>query len=380
MTKRKKHIISTISLVLFILLFALINTWISKSNSKVKDSDIIRQQLNTALGTAYVYEALLDDGSIICVDYSSEKGAEYFRYYCESDILERIGTVENFILNMSGMVQIDQSLYFFSNVDENGEAANTLFCIDTDTNTLTAHPHNDGSVAGIPIFLYGDDVATMKNVVDGDLIYTFVDWYDRENDEWHQEHLHTYNSETREGSAIVLMYSDETSLYLLLDIYTAPGVYDTWLKQYDFRGNELQSIVLPDKIDDFFQQGRLFKMTVIDDYIYIADVSGYGCLGRIENNSISLIHTEEAMTLSVTSTPPNDRMVFFVRWTNIGYLLDFETGLFSEFELALPEGQSICNFLIADNEIVINCYEDYANTVLYETNLDLVLSNEFSIS
>lgn len=377
MTIMPKKFLPYLAIAIFPVLFVLFMIILmlkfgSESNT------ILARQLKTDSGLTYGYEALLDDGSVICADFLSEQGAQYFRYHLDSDTLEEVGAIENFALNISGMVQVDDGLYFFANVEENGSDTNTLFRIDIENNTLESYSHHDGSVAMIPVFLYGDHVATMKNVVDGDRIYTFVEWYDPEEDTWHQEHLHCYNSDTRTGSAIVLMYSDDHSLYLLLDRYTAPGVYDTWLVQYDFAGKELQSLILPSEIRELFQQGRLFKMVIRNEFIYITDVSGYGYVGKIEAGTISPIHAEDAMVLSATITPSERKMVFFVRWTQSGYVLDTETGEFSPFTLDLPDQQSICNLLVHGDRIVINCYEGYENTVLYETNLDLVLSGAFS--
>lgn len=70
---------------------------------------------------------------------------------------------------------------------------------------------------------------------------------------------------------------------------------------------------------------------------------------------------------------------FFVRSTNTGYALNLETGNFQNFAWSCLK---ISQF--NENNIVINCYGErddgrYDNDILYEVDLDLVLSNSFAV-
>lgn len=348
------------------------------------DTALIRK-LNTASGRGYSYYNLLDDGSLICAEYYS--GAHYYRYYYESDTLTEIGVIEDFALCFGGisMVQIGSSLYFIVTVEKDGEGVNRLFSIDTDSNTISAHPNDDASLWGLSYFRYGDYVATLKNVVDEDnMIYTFVDLYDPEEDVWQKAYQNIFNNETKEGSAIVLIYGTEEYLYLLTDIYSAPRVCETYLKQYDLEGNELASILVPLEVTDYTEY-RPFNMCVADEYFYLGDISNFGYIGKINGTTIEPVYDEAEYNFvqAIPNEPVNNKLVFFIRQTNKCYVLDIKTGEFSTIELELPEDRSICSIIIDGDTVMINCFDDSSekldSSILYITDFDSFLSGVFAV-
>ena len=314
----------------------------------------------------------------MCYNLTVNKGGNWQVFYilpkphCHiKKQISEIGSIERYVLDTGVTALLDDRLYFFAGIlDSQNEIKNTLFSIDLRNKEISSHENPDLSLPGINAYSFGDSIATLKNVRDGNIIETFVDIYNPRNGTWEKRLSNEFNEADKTGSALYVMSTDENYLYVIQDIYDAGECY-SYLVQYDRSFTEKKKLSLQGDLLEFIENsnGRIVELKIWGDFLYLRDLSGSGFLGQFEADGINELKTSSKF-ICATSLYPDSPPVFFIRDSNMVFVLDISTGELSEFPLKTREGHSISQVWSTENGLFISVWD--------ETRLYLQIFSSFS--
>ena len=315
--------------------------------------------LSDSLYDPPVYFGYFEDGTLLY--YQQENGTvTFYTFDSLKKQISEIGSIERYVLDTGVTAMLEDSLYFYAGIlDSQNEIRNTLFSIDLSNKTISSHENPDLSLPGINAYSFGDSIATLKNKRDGNVIETYLDFYNIKNETWEKRLSNEFNEVDKTGSALYVMYSDENNLYFIQDIYTNQGKCDRYLIQYDRSFSEKKKIPLQGELLDFIENSnaRIVELKIWGDYLYLRDLSGSGFLGKIEAEGIDELKTSRKF-ICAASLYPDSPPVFFIRDSNMVFVLDVNTGELSEFTLKARDGHSISQIWSTDNGIFISAWNE----------------------
>ena len=85
-----------------------------------------------------------------------------------------------------------------------------------------------------------------------------------------------------------------------------------------------------DVLDFFEHSARIVELKIWGDYLYLRDLSGSGFLGKIDDDGIDEIKTSKKF-ICAASLYPDSPPVFYIRDSNMVFVLDVNSGELLEF-------------------------------------------------
>lgn len=341
MKKRKKVCLTLAGL--FILVFVILI--FKYKQSEVILMDIKDESIFYSLGLNnddYIYSTIEDD--ILTIE----------KYNISSGNTSIIGEIDNFYLSTKNVVNINNTLYFYAGIaDESSAVAeNKLFAVNLKNNSIEEYSNSDNSVVGIITIQFGNNIATFKNIVEENIITSFVEVFHTSTKEFTKHEINIYDSTANSGSAIYGAYGDNEYLYVLKDVYV-DGVVTTYIETYDIEMNKINELIVDDIVKGLVFNSRIVEMAIWGNITYFRNINGGVFIGQIENNKINPILTDQNIELAL-SNEPFSFPVFFSRSDNKVFGVNTETGEISVYE-PIIENYSI-NYLIGDNNNYIIQY------------------------
>lgn len=329
---------------------------------------------------------LAEDGSLIYSQFESDYTATYYRYYPDRMKKIKIGEIPSYYVGTTDISRMNNTLFFYVGIFKNeNNSENILYGIDLDSNSLLKYEETSDteSLPGISAYCLDDAVVTLKNVVEADAsIRTFFEFYDIESGAQQKKDEKHWYSYDENGTAIFGFCTSDGYLYSLQDEYIDNGnIVQCKLIQYDTSMEICNTILLDGDILNFIRSGRVNKISIHDDYIFLSNISSYGFLGKIEDNKIIPILNNTHYLQMVPTQPSDDSMFFYERRSNILYSLN--KGCLEKIELDFDEGISLRSILINGDSVYINCYvQDENKKILPEISyfmLDKPAASQFQI-
>jgi|GEM_PF-3264389 len=340
------------NILLIVLLFAFIFAGCSlQRNDKVVLSDSLQKPP--------VYFGFFDDNNLLYYQEDNSK-VTFFIYDNKIGETLELGTIENYILDTGFTTLVNNRLYYYAGIiNHEGEIRNTLFSIDMQSHEISRHDNPDMSLPGVNVFSSGKNVVTLKNERANEIITTYLEFYNTDKSTWEKNLVNKFNELSKTGSALYVMYADDTHIYIIQDVYEQNGKYESYFIQYNQLLEEEKRILLKDDVASFIQagNGRIIELKIFDDYLYLRDLSGNGFLGKIEQDKIEKVMSADQF-LPAASLYHNAMPIFFIREDLTLFALDTKTGELTEYLLNSEEGHSIAQVWHCNDQFLIIAWDE----------------------
>ena len=341
--------------VIAVIICVLITGCATKTNGAVSYSTVISEDIMNPA----VYLGLLKNSNLIYYQIE-DNSAIIYEYDFKKEKGEKIGEIENYYLDTGTAAAIDDHLYFYAAIVEDGQIKNRLFDIDLNKKEILQHNEKDNSLAGLTTHAIQNKIITIKNERDDDNIMTYFDVFYIENQTWQKYNVNMYNEKNRIGSALSIMCTTENSVYVIEDIYNDVGDYDSFLLQYDSNMVEIKRILIEGEMKKFIREGkgRITELHIWNDqYIYLKNLSSYGFLGRIKDEGITEIR-QEVEFLAANSIYCDDSPLFYQRREDCFYVFDEKEDQLSTIRLKKREHNTVLMAMTAGKKVAVIIWQE----------------------
>lgn len=325
-----------------------------------EDTFLSTEELSDCEKPSPSFQYFLEDESVV---YTELNNGDYtvYRYYYPSKEKIKIGTVNNFLVNVTPMGRIDNNLFFCVYQGNDTYAKNALYQVDLDNNKLICcEIKDDASVFGVFAYPLDNNIVMLKNVVNEDQsINTFYDIYSVSSGKQKKFNEKKWYSYEENGAALFAYYADGEYLYSFQDTYLNNGeTVETRLIQYDSSLREVNNYLLQGEILDYIHSGRIKEATIENGYLYLINTSNFSYVGKLQEDSITPIWENRESLMQAIDADPDKSIyqVYFVQWENQVYFLDINTGKITSVQIPLPDGMSIRFILTNGDKLFIDMY------------------------
>lgn len=280
---------------------------------------------------------MVDDGILISEnDGSSMK----YTFIHSNGGKEPVGEIDNYIIGMKQSV-LDYPYVFFyvgERTNETNDETNVLVQLNLDTHEQTEYTYVDDSLLGIPTYKFGNSIVTIKNVVTGNIIETYIESFDIDTKTRKIYMKFEYDSNRKEGEAVYGLCSDGENLYVLHDICDAAEGISSYIDVLNMNYEVCKSVHISKEIHDYALTSLVSDMQVVGEFVYIYNASNNGFLGRI--NGDSLVEIYKSNDFCISSDVSGEWPLFFIRRSNTILQLN-ENGELSPIKLDVKNGYCI---------------------------------------
>lgn len=295
----------------------------------------------------------LDDNSLLYY-VVNEGTAHFYRMFAdESATTVKVGTIEGYYLDAGSVALYDNKVFFYATILDNEVLENQLFSIDLETNDLNQYIFQDGSLYGLRVYVIENQIVTLKNVVNGDVITTYIETFQPDSNKWKIVIKGEYNSNDRTGDAIYGFYADGKYLYTIEDRYN-DKLSKSFFVTYDSSFNKIREIELNDDALKFLQNGngRLIELYINGEYIYLRNISNQGFIGKITSEHIEGVLEENGM-IPVIDIYNREEKLYFTRRSNRLYSFKYMTNGWERLKVDGSEIELLQLFSNHENLIVL---------------------------
>lgn len=351
-----KEKIKKIRWISFFILFLLVIFCGCQQNKENKVSrenfDLSLEEVNLNMDNILSYETFNEDYVI----YMTDDG-KLMKVYSNSGKSEYLTNIPDFYLSMKHKVlDYPYVCFFAASIDENtGNISNILFRFNIESSKIERFEKNDGSLPGIPTYLFNEKILTLKNIVTDEITSTFIETIDVEKNEWIKVIECSLDNKTYKGDAVFAVCANEKNVFALYDKLNGENEIETYLKVYNDRFEEMLSIRIDSDIHDYVMTSFISDIQAFGDYIYITNASNYGFLGKIENGQFVEVFRGRNFTMALNQS--NDVPIFYTRRSNSVYMLN-DKGELQEKKISISNDYSIMFMMTNENSCFVVCNAD----------------------
>lgn len=272
------------------------------------------------------------------------------------DLLENttteIATISNYVMDSGSAVIIGNAVYFYiTESDIEGQLQNTLYRISY--SDLSMERLCEDRTCSPLISLYQSPLGILALKTTDST--TYFDLYNE------SMQIPDVVLEAPQGETFVTATISDDILFVFAYSGNSSMGYNYFIRKYTLDGYEPVGTITLDNIEQYIAQARIAEMVVLDDYLFLNNLSNTGLISSInKDGTVSVFHKMPDIAI-LSSESESKTALFYVRQSNNYYVFDTNSGDLQLLELNIDSGYLIRSMFADGENVVVKTRPSYEN-------------------